>query len=824
MNSYWQTLVTNSEGGSSINPPHLSPFLRQLMVEGLRLDDNTLSLSWHELGLSDITPSTAIGKSGRTFVPESQVLEQGHYYQQQKHDTVDAHQNPHRTLPSYEETLLQQKNTLKHLSVNQEQQITKHKQSEHLFTYIDNDKDNSGRVHTEQQANKIRDDFGKNASKGKSQIIGNTPNKVGIYAQGQGTSQSELGAPSSDAMVYAWGQKMSSEIQLDLAKLTQLKALESEVAARIDQRQAQLDSLQQKEQLKKLELIALQDQTNSSNDNNQTPFYDQQDKWHDNKVSDSTSAEIGPTIGLIGQAESNAFIDKVSHRNLKTAKFSTEETFQLLQRVLLQMVGTSIGPDKNIKPILKNIAKGMNYSLSTLLDYTSSNIANEKSDVDARNMLPTQEPSTNTLTWCNVPDERLRAYLMAAFKDGLEEASNNLPNDSKNSLLALEKNFIKDVSEQKLVNLLITMRAKTQVASSIVQPSPLNSLDNLLSGKNIYSKINKVAQAVSRANLLSTIPEMALSNGFSSESWLKMLAVLIKPSILPIMTETKYIQAIQNSVMQGIEQLNETNLLNPYNTESPTMVGARHIKELIKIASVMADSAHTKQEQLSGLSKSLLSNYLKPTNVTSPLNLAQKVSMDFDELTKKPNVKNQLSIKENEDIKQQLNRSQNRIKVDYQNFYSKQNATEQTKLKFYNTPLAPEQLASTSEATQREKSNKKTADFKRVSPFYNSVNQLINSQNYHNVITPNYDQIDQAKSYKFDIDTSITPVADKEDSFTLYNDNTSALTKASKVQLKIGRITYNSPSQLQALVPAKKRPKPKLSLTEYNQRLRKVNE
>lgn len=58
---------------SGIRPYFVSRFLRQLILKEFSLDEDTLPLSWNELGLSITKPSTATGKSGRPLGMEDSV-------------------------------------------------------------------------------------------------------------------------------------------------------------------------------------------------------------------------------------------------------------------------------------------------------------------------------------------------------------------------------------------------------------------------------------------------------------------------------------------------------------------------------------------------------------------------------------------------------------------------------------------------------------------------------------------------------------------------------------------------------------------------------
>lgn len=251
MNSYWHNLASPGEDVKRITPPYLSQFLNQLTVDGLQLNANTLSLSWDELGLSNIKGTRAMGKSGRGFMPDSQVWGQGHFHHQQTTDKLTVtprveHQFPDVVAPfSTQKSQYLSQHKSQHKSEqahsgNETQQTTQETQSEYVQTQINDGEKALGGGAYDRSA-QIRADFQKRAIREQSQVTDNQWQTSGRYVQKERYSQISPTLTIRD-MRYAWGRQTHDDTQASLQALPALKKAESALIERLQSRQALLDA------------------------------------------------------------------------------------------------------------------------------------------------------------------------------------------------------------------------------------------------------------------------------------------------------------------------------------------------------------------------------------------------------------------------------------------------------------------------------------------------------------------------------------------------------------------------------------------------------
>ncbi|WP_298770759.1 hypothetical protein [uncultured Shewanella sp.] len=295
MNSFWQGLVTSLRGDNQVNPPYISPFLHQLMVEALSMDESTLMLSWHDLGLSRPNVSRAIGKSGRAFEPQTTHLGQGHFSHQEQTESLgalsadDAKFNVPRLdtsrldAPRFEEQPpISEGKNVKTLS-SDGQQTRMHQQADSSLIHFSTEASNEKTGAHSEKLTQIRADFKRSALADKQKVDGDfqgrgeyvhkkahfqlPPNLQSsptrrlneeAFAWGRQTQKTQVQADSVysaqaasdihhgldskiDSDFYAgldsgFDSGLDRKVQADLDKLSTLKKLESKIITRLNQR------------------------------------------------------------------------------------------------------------------------------------------------------------------------------------------------------------------------------------------------------------------------------------------------------------------------------------------------------------------------------------------------------------------------------------------------------------------------------------------------------------------------------------------------------------------------------------------------------------
>ncbi|WP_299010765.1 hypothetical protein [uncultured Shewanella sp.] len=174
-------------GGNQIIPPYISPFLHQLMIDSLLLDEHTLMLSWQDLGLSNPNTSRALGKSGRALVPKTTHVGQGHFSHQEETESLGSLSldDPRFDGSRFDKSRLEASSPLANVknvkalsSDGQQTRIDQHTDASltHFSTQANDEKTGA---HTEKLA-QIRADFERSALAGK-QKVGGAYQGVGEY-------------------------------------------------------------------------------------------------------------------------------------------------------------------------------------------------------------------------------------------------------------------------------------------------------------------------------------------------------------------------------------------------------------------------------------------------------------------------------------------------------------------------------------------------------------------------------------------------------------------------------------------------------------------